>query len=373
VFGPPPSGSPIGTPAVPLPDLFVVEFHVASGWSQAPVFVTGNGEAWRRYEASIRLMGTAEIIERSTRFGAALRSAHPPPGAAAQAAAPAPAQAAQPPAAAAAPGAAADAAAVGAGAPVIDPKVMAAIETAVRNALAAAAITPMAPPPAAGTPAVASSATSAAAAAATPPAAASAAASATATASAAPAPALLKVPSYNADLAAALTAAALAPVSSSASLSSMAEGGDVKGGGGGLSSPLSTATLMPALASSPGGSAEAGSVMVDPEHLCCPLSLELMRDPVVAADGVTYERSCIEAYIAQQRSGLDHHKYNVVLSPCTSVPFAHFNLTPNDYIKREIAAYNEVKAKRAAAAAAAQPAPAPAAAPADKPTVIKLL
>ena len=34
--------------------------------------------------------------------------------------------------------------------------------------------------------------------------------------------------------------------------------------------------------------------MADQLELCCPLSHELFDDPVVAADGITYERSWIE-------------------------------------------------------------------------------
>ena len=34
--------------------------------------------------------------------------------------------------------------------------------------------------------------------------------------------------------------------------------------------------------------------MTDPPELCCPLSKALMLDPVVAADGITYERAWVE-------------------------------------------------------------------------------
>ena len=34
--------------------------------------------------------------------------------------------------------------------------------------------------------------------------------------------------------------------------------------------------------------------MRDKQGLCCPLSHELFDDPVVAADGITYERSWVE-------------------------------------------------------------------------------
>ena len=35
-------------------------------------------------------------------------------------------------------------------------------------------------------------------------------------------------------------------------------------------------------------------LMKDPAEFCCPLSCQLMEDPVVAADGYTYERSWVE-------------------------------------------------------------------------------
>ena len=38
-------------------------------------------------------------------------------------------------------------------------------------------------------------------------------------------------------------------------------------------------------------------LMTDPKELCCPISHELMKDPVVAGDGHTYERSCIEGAV----------------------------------------------------------------------------
>ena len=36
-----------------------------------------------------------------------------------------------------------------------------------------------------------------------------------------------------------------------------------------------------------------------PKDYCCPLSLHLMTDPVVAADGITYERSWVEQRLKQ--------------------------------------------------------------------------
>ena len=65
-----------------------------------------------------------------------------------------------------------------------------------------------------------------------------------------------------------------------------------------------------------------------PEEFCCPLSLEMMVDPVVAADGFTYERSHIDRWI---RGG-------GVSSPMTGQRLPHTNLTPNLTLKAMIKA-----------------------------------
>ena len=50
--------------------------------------------------------------------------------------------------------------------------------------------------------------------------------------------------------------------------------------------------------------------MTDPKDFCCPISHELMKDPVVAGDGHTYERSCIEgAALSQVLSTSKGHDY----------------------------------------------------------------
>jgi hypothetical protein len=41
---------------------------------------------------------------------------------------------------------------------------------------------------------------------------------------------------------------------------------------------------------------EAEEAVAEDKNLCCPIGIELMKDPVVAADGHTYERSKIEAW-----------------------------------------------------------------------------
>ena len=52
--------------------------------------------------------------------------------------------------------------------------------------------------------------------------------------------------------------------------------------------------------------------------LACPITKELMRDPVVASDGYTYERSAIEAWMGK-----------TMLSPITHAPLPHKDLVPN--------------------------------------------
>ena len=79
--------------------------------------------------------------------------------------------------------------------------------------------------------------------------------------------------------------------------------------------------------SSGSGSANAtggdGAVPADlesgiPEEFLCPISLEIMADPVVAADGFSYEREAIEEWLEKHTT-----------SPKTNQELAHHHLTPN--------------------------------------------
>jgi len=56
-----------------------------------------------------------------------------------------------------------------------------------------------------------------------------------------------------------------------------------------------------------------------PQHLVCPISSEVMVDPVFTADGHTYERSAIQSWF--DRGG--------ATSPLTGVVLEHLRLTPN--------------------------------------------
>ncbi|GAB2279612.1 U-box domain-containing protein 4, variant 4 [Dionaea muscipula] len=69
-----------------------------------------------------------------------------------------------------------------------------------------------------------------------------------------------------------------------------------------------------------------------PADFCCPLSLELMTDPVIVASGQTYER----AYI---RKWLDH---GLTVCPKTRQNLGHTNLIPNYTVKALIANWCEI-------------------------------
>ena len=47
-------------------------------------------------------------------------------------------------------------------------------------------------------------------------------------------------------------------------------------------------------------STQVKRLMKDPPELCCPLSHQLMDDPVVAADGMTYDRAWVEECFKRQ-------------------------------------------------------------------------
>ena len=90
-------------------------------------------------------------------------------------------------------------------------------------------------------------------------------------------------------------------------------------------------------------------VLVDPlvptnlRPLMDPLSLEVMVDPVVAKDGLTYERKIIENFFRVQRKAQHHHsKRNgpyIFTSPCTGLQIEDDQLIPNRNIKELIDQY----------------------------------
>ena len=65
----------------------------------------------------------------------------------------------------------------------------------------------------------------------------------------------------------------------------------------------------------------------------CPLTLEVMEDPVMAMDGFTYERSGIEAYFAHQK-----RSNALTRSPCSRQVLESERLLPNRALKAVIEA-----------------------------------
>ena len=63
-----------------------------------------------------------------------------------------------------------------------------------------------------------------------------------------------------------------------------------------------------------------------PDHLKCGITLEIMKDPVMAADGHTYEKCAIEQWLAT----------GARTSPTTNEPLASLQLLPNHLAKKAI-------------------------------------
>ncbi|MBA0642504.1 hypothetical protein Goklo_026878, partial [Gossypium klotzschianum] len=75
----------------------------------------------------------------------------------------------------------------------------------------------------------------------------------------------------------------------------------------------------------------SGQIPLPPEELRCPISLQLMYEPVVIASGQTYERICIEKWFS------DGHD----TCPKTQQKLPHLSLTPNYCVKGLIASWCE--------------------------------
>ncbi|CAN6235443.1 unnamed protein product [Urochloa humidicola] len=75
----------------------------------------------------------------------------------------------------------------------------------------------------------------------------------------------------------------------------------------------------------------SGSMPLPPEELRCPISLQLMYDPVVIASGQTYERACIEKWFNSGNT----------TCPKTRKQLPQLSVTPNYCIKGLIASWCE--------------------------------
>jgi hypothetical protein len=73
------------------------------------------------------------------------------------------------------------------------------------------------------------------------------------------------------------------------------------------------------------------NMSIPPEELRCPISLQLMYDPVIVSSGQTYERVCIEKWFNDGHS----------TCPKTQQQLAHLSLTPNYCVKAMISSWCE--------------------------------
>ena len=62
----------------------------------------------------------------------------------------------------------------------------------------------------------------------------------------------------------------------------------------------------------------------------CPITEQMMADPVICADGITYERQAISIWLESRD-----------ISPVTGYPLHHKNLTPNDHLRGAIQEFQQ--------------------------------
>ncbi|XP_069717850.1 WD repeat, SAM and U-box domain-containing protein 1 isoform X1 [Phaenicophaeus curvirostris] len=70
-----------------------------------------------------------------------------------------------------------------------------------------------------------------------------------------------------------------------------------------------------------------------PDEFLCPITRELMKDPVIAADGYSYEREAMENWLSNKRRS----------SPMTNLPLPSPLLTPNRTLKMAISRWLETQ------------------------------
>ena len=90
---------------------------------------------------------------------------------------------------------------------------------------------------------------------------------------------------------------------------------------------------------------QAAPVVVPvPDGLECPITNELMIDPVMCTDGHSYERQAILDWFAEQRSNRQ-----LLTSPLTNVPLESDTLFPNFALKKQCELFSKEKAAIGAA------------------------
>jgi hypothetical protein len=86
-----------------------------------------------------------------------------------------------------------------------------------------------------------------------------------------------------------------------------------------------------------------------PDSFLCPITQEILEDPVCAADGQTYERSALEEWFRRGKRS----------SPLTGAPLEHINVTPNVTLRKAIQDFLEARERAAQEASSGKAFPAP--------------
>ena len=76
--------------------------------------------------------------------------------------------------------------------------------------------------------------------------------------------------------------------------------------------------------------------MKEEDKYLCPITRQIMIEPVVDALGNTYDKEAIQAWLKTKKN----------TSPKTNQELPNQNLTPNNSIKAEITEYKEEKIKK---------------------------
>ena len=87
--------------------------------------------------------------------------------------------------------------------------------------------------------------------------------------------------------------------------------------------------IIPAPGEAPSTTVNISDDAVVPNEYKCPISHELMVDPIVASDGHTYERFCFERWVSGGK----------IVSPMTNAPLYSINTIPNLNLKKIISQF----------------------------------
>ena len=93
-----------------------------------------------------------------------------------------------------------------------------------------------------------------------------------------------------------------------------------------LSGPAAVPSTQPEAA----GWSPSHRAMEPPDAFMCPITQELMEDPVVTADGHTFERKEVAAWLGRRN-----------ISPLTGEPLPHTGLVPNVVLRGLIQEFRE--------------------------------